>query len=339
MTTFSPAELEQVKAAVDILDFAARHVQLRKLAAHEYAGPCPTCGGRDRFHVDTKTQRWMCRSCTGGETWQDVIALRRFVTGETFPAAVQALGGRLDVPVPPVAPRMPDPAAPPKWKTEAWQTKARACAIDAAMALDTDVGASGRAYLAQRGISLETAHFWVLGYAPVSPPWDKAQQRRVGGPSITLPYLRHVDDRIMAVRYRRIHPDEDRYINEPGSTVRLYGLHLLNANASTLIVVEGELNAISIWQAGKGLDCTVVSIGGHSLGELVLSDVGRLAANFGRCLVWCDEPEKSQQLRAALGVPDVQMRRSPVLDGKKIDTNDMLQRGQLGPFLARILEQ
>ena len=277
--------------------------------------------------------------CTGRETWQDVIALRRLLTGETFPVAVHALGGRLDTPAAPVTPRKPEKDELPKWKTADWQVRAQNIAVDAAVRLDSDAGAPGRAYLAQRGITMETAHFWVLGYAPVSPPWDKAQQRRVGGPSITLPYLRHVDERIMAVRYRRIHPGADRYINEHGSTVRLYGLHLLNANAATLIVVEGELNAISIYQAGKGLDCTVASIGGHSLGVQVLADTARLAANFRRCLVWCDEPEKSQQLRAALSMSDVQMRRSPVVDGRKVDANDMLQRGQLPAFLRTVLGQ
>jgi hypothetical protein len=174
---------------------------------------------------------------------------------------------------------------------------------------------------------------------PISPPWDEEQRRRTGGPSLTLPYFPRDDKRIMAVRYRRIDPHEDRYINEAGSTVRLYGLHLLKPSASTLVVVEGEINAISIWQAGQGLDLTVVSIGGHSLGEQVLADVAELSAGFGRCVVWCDEPEKSQKLRAAVASPSVQMRQSPKPDGKKVDANDMLQRGLLGAFLSRVLER
>ncbi len=89
MTTFSPAELQIVKASTDVYALASTRTKLRKIAAHEYAGPCPICGGRDRFHVDTKTQRWMCSHCAGRETWQDVIALEQFLTGARFADAVQ----------------------------------------------------------------------------------------------------------------------------------------------------------------------------------------------------------------------------------------------------------
>ena len=36
-------------------------------------GPCPVCGGRDRFRVQPGAGRWLCRQCTGGK-WRDVIA-------------------------------------------------------------------------------------------------------------------------------------------------------------------------------------------------------------------------------------------------------------------------
>ena len=338
MTTFSPAAIDQVKAAADILDVAARYVQLRKIATHEHAGPCPKCGGRDRFHVNTKTQRWMCSYCTGRETWQDVIDLRRFITGERFPVAVEALGGRIATLPAPIAPRQPAPPEPSKWTTDDWQQRARRTMIAAAVRLDSAAGDAGRAYLEQRGISMRTAHHWLLGYAAVSPP--TVDGRRIGGPSLTMPYLRHDDDRLMALRYRRIGASGtgDRYINEPGSDVRLFGLHLLDLSAATLVLVEGELNAISIWQAADGMRLCVLSIGGQSLKQQALRNVASASRQFVRCVVWCDESEKTQQLRAVVESSSVQMRRSPVVDGQKVDANDMLQRGQLGPFLARILE-
>ena len=53
-------------------------LELKKVASTgggEYAGPCPFCGGRDRFRVNPYANpgRWLCRNCTGGK-WQDVIA-------------------------------------------------------------------------------------------------------------------------------------------------------------------------------------------------------------------------------------------------------------------------
>ena len=43
---------------------------LKKVASTqggEYAGPCPFCGGKDRFRLqpNRKPQRWFCRQCTG----------------------------------------------------------------------------------------------------------------------------------------------------------------------------------------------------------------------------------------------------------------------------------
>lgn len=42
----------------------------------EYSGPCPFCGGTNRFNV--QPARWLCRECTQGQ-WQDSIeyAMRR----------------------------------------------------------------------------------------------------------------------------------------------------------------------------------------------------------------------------------------------------------------------
>jgi CHC2 zinc finger len=44
----------------------------------ERVGPCPKCGGTDRFSINTKKQVFNCRQCqTGG----DVIKLVRFLDG------------------------------------------------------------------------------------------------------------------------------------------------------------------------------------------------------------------------------------------------------------------
>jgi hypothetical protein len=56
----------------------------------ELIGPCPQCGGRDRFGVSVAKQLWHCRSCnTGG----DVIELVRHIDGCDFRTAIQTLTG------------------------------------------------------------------------------------------------------------------------------------------------------------------------------------------------------------------------------------------------------
>ena len=57
----------------------------------ERVGPCPICGGTDRFAINIKKQLWNCRGCqTGG----DVIALVQHLDGVDFRTAVQTLLGQ-----------------------------------------------------------------------------------------------------------------------------------------------------------------------------------------------------------------------------------------------------
>jgi hypothetical protein len=57
----------------------------------ERAGPCPKCGGDDRFSINTAKQVFNCRGCqTGG----DVIDLVRHLDGLDFVAACTTLTGR-----------------------------------------------------------------------------------------------------------------------------------------------------------------------------------------------------------------------------------------------------
>ena len=89
-------QIEQARQ-VDILALVSRHTTLKRVAATgggEFAGPCPVCGGRDRFHVQPGTNRWFCRRCTGGpeqDGWKDTIDLQMRLSGETFLQAVQSL--------------------------------------------------------------------------------------------------------------------------------------------------------------------------------------------------------------------------------------------------------
>jgi Toprim domain-containing protein/CHC2-type zinc finger protein len=56
----------------------------------ERVGPCPVCGGRDRFSINTKKQLWNCRGCRRGG---DVIALVQHLDGADFKTALRTLAG------------------------------------------------------------------------------------------------------------------------------------------------------------------------------------------------------------------------------------------------------
>ena len=76
---------------IDILSVALRYgARLRNAGGSEFVGPCPRCGGRDRFAANIKKRCWNCRGCTKGG---DVIDLVRHLTGMQFGEAVEVLTG------------------------------------------------------------------------------------------------------------------------------------------------------------------------------------------------------------------------------------------------------
>jgi hypothetical protein len=68
-------------------------------AGLEMTGPCPLCGGRDRFGVHLKTGVFLCRKC--GIKGGDVIQLARELLGVDFLAALDWLVGAREIEVDP----------------------------------------------------------------------------------------------------------------------------------------------------------------------------------------------------------------------------------------------
>ena len=85
-----------MSAAVDIArqspieaELARRGHRLRRVG-RDLVGPCPACGGTDRFSVTPAKRAWHCRRCANGG---DVIALVQHLDGGNFLDAVQTLSG------------------------------------------------------------------------------------------------------------------------------------------------------------------------------------------------------------------------------------------------------
>lgn len=62
-------------------------------AGGELVGPCPQCGGRDRFGVNLRTGQFLCRKECGPSAKGDQIALVQHVMGMDFRAALDWLCG------------------------------------------------------------------------------------------------------------------------------------------------------------------------------------------------------------------------------------------------------
>ena len=70
--------LHSIKQQANLLDICGQDTTLARVASTkggEYAGPCPFCGGEDRFRVQPFAKPysiWMCRQCTNAR-WDTVI--------------------------------------------------------------------------------------------------------------------------------------------------------------------------------------------------------------------------------------------------------------------------
>lgn len=109
-------DIVSLKEHADLLALLSGHTQLRKKASTdggEFAGPCPFCGGRDRFRVWPAEGRWWCRWC---ERKGDAIALVQQLHGVGFLAACDHLGRPSNGP--PSSRRGTGPKRPPTAKTE-----------------------------------------------------------------------------------------------------------------------------------------------------------------------------------------------------------------------------
>jgi len=91
-----PKEAIDKARAVDVAALAARYGFPLRAGEGEQVGPCPGCGGRDRFSVNPGKNLWRCRQGGGDPIGGDAVALVRHVEDCSFPRAVEILLGDLD---------------------------------------------------------------------------------------------------------------------------------------------------------------------------------------------------------------------------------------------------
>lgn len=155
---------------LDLLTYVQKDTVIRRVSSHrggEYHGPCPVCGGKDRFRVQPARDFWICRQC---EESGDLIAYLVFTQRLTRLEAYQARHG--DAPhlaalassaQPARSAQVPEAATPPNaiWQGRAWDFVAEAQA-----ALWAGSDARALAWLQGRGLTAETIQQAGLGFNP-----------------------------------------------------------------------------------------------------------------------------------------------------------------------------
>jgi len=260
---------------MNTLDLAQKKVKLRRVSGTkggEWQGPCPGCGGVDRFHVwpvqnEGKGFYW-CRGCEKGG---DNIQYLRDFEGMTFKDACAYLN--IDIPdqpgqpgrnltqktTPPEKPRFqPETKTPP---VELWQEKAGKLIAWAQGNLTKNTEAL--AWLAERGITAETAENYRLGWNPGEDGKDIYRNRKSWGlpevlkddgrpralwipRGLVIPYI--VYGIIHRVRIRR--PEDHRKPEWPEPYIMIEGSSsatmIIEPQRRAFVIVESELDAITV---------------------------------------------------------------------------------------------
>ena len=283
MPRIAQETVEQVAAASDIVAVIGSYFPLRR-AGTEFRAICPFHQEKTpSFFVNPSKQSYYCHGCgAGGAVFQFLMQYENV----DFPEAVRRLASRAGIAI--IENELSaDEELKQSLRKRLLRLHFEAAAWFHTNLLRTKAAAHARAYLKSRGINIETAKRWQIGYAPNT--WDSLVQwataagftkeelvesglvklREEGNPrSRTYDRFR---DRLMfpinndfgevvAFSGRVLDPKAKggKYVNSPETLLfskgnLLFGLHQSKrfiANARQAIVLEGQLDLITTFEAG-----------------------------------------------------------------------------------------
>ena len=329
--------LRETLKVADALRRVAPHVQLRKNGV-ELCGPCPRCGGDDRFYITKDGKHCACRQCHTQR--MDVAGLVAWALDVSMHEAVDVLSGTVSVSRREVVSVSRANETETSTQPATWRTDAATRAENAHRRLfgDTETAAAARAYLLSRGLMQDTWNAFTLGYERVKVP-----DTNEWSPAICWPVTHETSGETVAIRYRFL---ETQHVNVNGkvkdirftslygsrTSGRLFGASLLPvenmARWRCLVVTEGEFNAVSVWQACNVAGVDVLSFGSESQRTLPAWAID-LASRYGTVVTWVDSADKA--LEVAQQLPQaVPLRSLHSEDDVKLDANALLMAGKLG---------
>jgi len=320
------------QSSIDLLALAGQYVTLKKTGATaggEFAGPCPLCGGVDRFRVWPQRPggaRWWCRRC---DQRGDAIDLVRAVEGVDFFEACQLLDLEGQLPPRPIGPggaRAPQPSPMPRlidhhWAAlddPGWQAGALRFVDACCTQLDRH-GARVWSYLTGRGLSEAIIRLACLGYnpQPYRGRWGETDVYLPAG--IVIPWIAS-DEVIWKVRVRtRSNDPGQKYAQARGSA---NGLYSVVPPRDDVLLVEGEFDALAAQSALGPLVVEAKATGGVTQARLA-EHVATLSQARTLWLAFDDDEAGHSAARWWQGVFPDAIRRAPA----RHDVNDMVRAG------------
>lgn len=181
-------------------------------------------------------------------------------------------------------------------------------------------GSPGSEYTTLRGLNEETAKVFGIGYNPARPWKDHETGKSHDRPAILLPWYDELGE-LSGIQYRFLDDrgHDARFGREVGSRCLVFGRQQLQGpeRAENLILVEGEINALSLWQVFAPFGYDVLSVGSQSNHKGV-SEMIPLAKRYQRIAVWFDEASTALKARGLLPAA------VPVKSPMGLDANDIL---------------
>ncbi|MFQ5349712.1 MAG: DNA primase [Thermoanaerobaculia bacterium] len=313
----TPELVQAVRDVVDIVDIAGDYTKLRK-AGKRHGGLCPLHKEKTpSFSVEPAQGLFYCFGCGQGG---DAIRLHMLLTGDDFPAAIEALARRYGVPLPKL--RRGAGTSGPDLEP----------ALEAAAEYFTDQlqrQAKPRSYLEERRIPAELIEEFGLGYAP--PGWQNllealgaripraeleaaglvGRSRKSGKPydrfrdRLVFP-IRSASGRLLGFGGRALDDDPAKYVNT-GETAGfhkgrlLYGLDRARRpirEAGRLLLVEGYFDVLGA--VASGVDWTVAS-----MGTALTPEQARLASRYAEEVVVGYDGDKAGEEAARRVLPEL----------------------------------
>lgn len=158
--------------SVDLLSIVGNDTTLKETSRNFYSGPCPFCGGEDRFVLkrDPRTSYylWFCRGCSDGK-YQDAIDYIVRRDGVRFAEAIRILGGKDIASIDPAVYAERERIAAQERETrisELAEHLSKFTESEIWEAFNRRMGPENRAWWRAAGIPDDWQNFWKLGFVP-----------------------------------------------------------------------------------------------------------------------------------------------------------------------------
>ena len=311
----------------DIIDYVSGYVQLKK-SGRDYSGLCPFHNEKTpSFHVSQEKQLFHCFGCgASGNLVQFVMKTENL----DFVDALKLLADRAGIIIPEDGDNFSDKNHEKKKKILAMNKYAARFFYDCLK--DNGAGEKGRAYFAQRHIPMKTVTVYGLGYAPngrdllikhLTSKGFSVDEIVEGGLAVSrdgriydkfrdrvmFPII-DVRGNVIGFGGRIMNDNKDvngfkipKYLNSPETLVfdkgkNLFSLNLAkNAKSSEIILCEGYMDVISVYQAGiKNIVAT--------LGTAITEQQAKLMLRYASEILICYDSDE-EGTKAAIRAIDI----------------------------------